>query len=66
MALTVSAIDAAISAVNSAGQSYTIGDRTFQRGDLETLRKMRLDAIATERSTGKTIFQRVRFGKVGA
>jgi hypothetical protein len=64
MALTVAAIDAAIAAVNSAGQEYTIGDRTFRRADMETLRKMRLDAIAAERNTAKTIFQRVRFGSV--
>lgn len=66
MALTVAAIDAAIAAVNSAGQEYTIGDRSFTRADLETLRKMRLDAIATERAASKSIFQRVRFVKVGA
>ena len=66
MSLSVSQIDAAILAINSAGQEYTIGDRTFRRADMESLRKMRLDAIATERSTSKAIFQRVRFGKVGA
>jgi len=65
MALTVAQIDAAISAVNNGGQEYTIGDTTFKRGDLETLRQLRKDAIATERSAAKTIFQRVRFGKVG-
>jgi len=63
MALTVAQIDAAIAAINSAGQSYIIGDREFHRADIEALRKMRLDAIATERSAGKSMFQRVRMGK---
>lgn len=66
MSLRVSQIDAAILAVNTAGQSYVIGDREFRRADLEALRKMRLDAIATERSAGKTMFQRVRFGTVSS
>jgi hypothetical protein len=66
MALSVSTIEAAITAVTTGGQSYVIGDREFRRGDLEVLRQMRLDAIAAERNTAKTIFQRVRFGKVGS
>ena len=64
MALTVVQIDAAISAVNSAGQSYKIGDREYRRGDLDVLRQMRKDAIANERLSNKTIFQRVRFGGI--
>lgn len=66
MALTVSSIDAAISAINAGGQSYVIGDREFTRADLESLRKLRIDAIASERVSGKNMFQRVRFGTVGS
>jgi len=64
MALTVAEIDAAIQKINSGGQSYKIGDQEFTRGDLDALRRMRNDAIATSRNTSKAIFQRVRFGGV--
>ena len=64
MALTVAQVDAAIAAVLDGGQSYTIGDRTYNRADLATLEKMRKDADAIERGTSRGIFQRVRFGRV--
>ena len=66
MALTVAQLDAAIAAVIDGGQSYTIGDRQFTRANLETLKQLRKDAIATERAEGKTMFQRVRFGSVSS
>ncbi len=64
MALTVAQIDAAILAVNIAGQEYTIGDRTFRRPDLEELAELRKIAVANARSASGGIFQRVRFGTV--
>lgn len=65
MALTVSQVDAAITAITSGSQEYTIGDRTYKRGDLDALRKLRKDAQATEDGAANRIFQRVRFGRVG-
>jgi hypothetical protein len=64
MAITSAEFETAIRAINTGGQEYTIGDRTFRRGDLATLRQLLRDAIATERASGKTMFQRVRFGSV--
>lgn len=64
MALSVAQIDAAISAINSGGQEYRIGDRSFKRGDLEALAQLRKDAIAGERMAGGGMLQRVRFGGV--
>lgn len=65
MALTVSQVDAAITAITAGAQEYTIGDRTYKRGDMETLRKLRKDAQALEDGAANRIFQRVRFGRVG-
>jgi len=65
MALTVSQVDAAITAITAGAQEYTIGDRTYKRGDMETLRKLRKDAQAVEDGAANRIFQRVRFGRVG-
>lgn len=64
MSLTVTEIDAAITAINAGGQEYRIGDRSFRRADMEALIKLRKDAIAGERMAGGTMFQRVRFGGV--
>jgi hypothetical protein len=64
MALTVAEIDAAIAAINSAGQRYQEGDFEFERARLSDLLEARKIAVATERNTAKTIFQRVRFGTV--
>ena len=64
MSLSVSQIDAAITAVIDSGQSYVLGDREYRRADLETLQSLRKDAVALEAAAAKTIFQRVRFGSI--
>lgn len=64
MSLSVSQIDVAIAAINSGGQEYRIGDRSFKRGDLEVLARLRKDAIAGERMASGGMFQRVRMGRV--
>jgi len=64
MALTVAQVDAALTTIINSGQSYTIGDTTYTRADLEALQKLRKDIISNERGVAKTIFQRVRFGSV--
>ena len=66
MALTVSQIDAAITSILDDGQEYTIGDRTYRQADLEDLIELRKTAVAEERTAGKGMFQRVRFGTVGS
>lgn len=54
-------VQAAITKVHTAGQSYTIGDRKFTRADLETLRVMERDLLArAARSSGR----RPAFSKV--
>lgn len=65
MAISVAEIDSEIDKIRSAGQSYTQGDFTFQRARLSELLEARKAAVEQERSSGKTMFQRVRFGKVG-
>jgi hypothetical protein len=65
MALTVAQIDAEIAKIQSAGQRYRQGDFEFERGRLSDLLAARKAAVEQERVTGKTMFQRVRFGKVG-
>ena len=64
MALTVAQIDAAITAVINSGQEYTIGDRTYRRGDLEILQSLRKVAVAIEAAAKQNIFQRARFGSI--
>ena len=41
MALTVAAIDTAISAIETGGQSFTLDGMTYTAGSLEALRKLR-------------------------
>lgn len=66
MSLSVSQIDAAIAAINSAGQSYQEGDFTFERARLADLLAARKIAVAEERIAANKVFRRVRFGTVGA
>ena len=54
-------VEAAIAAIETRGQSYTIGDRTFRRGDLGILYAERRKLQAQEaQETRKGI--RVRYG----
>lgn len=65
MSLTVAQIDAEITKITSAGQRYQQGDFEFERARLADLLVARKAAVAQERVTNKTMFQRVRFGTVG-
>jgi len=64
MAMTVAQIDAEIAKVTSAGQRYKDGTFEFERPRLSDLLEARKSALANERNTNQTIFQRVRFGGV--
>jgi len=64
MALSVTQIDTAILAVNTSGQEYTIGDRTYRRANLDELTELRRVAVAVEAAAAQSIFQRVRFGSI--
>jgi hypothetical protein len=66
MALTVAQVDAAITSILTDGQKYVIGDREYTQADLEDLIALRKTAVSEERTAGKGMFQRVRFGTVGA
>lgn len=48
MALTVATVDAAIEALLTGGQSYSIAGRSFTRANLSELRKLRTELLAQE------------------
>lgn len=64
MAIPASEYEAAIRAVNSAGQSYTIGDRTFTRANIQELETLRKSAEGAARVKSGVWLQRVRMGRV--
>jgi len=45
-ATRLAAVRAAIGSILSGNQSYSIGDRTFRKGDLAQLRAMEKDLVA--------------------
>lgn len=58
------AVEAAILTVSTSGQSYRIGDRTFERANLKELQSMRaelkLEVAETQRKTPRVSYADVR------
>ena len=62
--ITSAQVEAAIADILSNGQRVTIGDRTFEAGDLSDLQKLLQETAAAERSQSTGMFTRATFGKV--
>ena len=67
MALTVAVLDTAIESILTDGQSFTIGDVTYNMGNVNSLKALRDKVmLEEERSSGdRPAIRAVNFGTMG-